>query len=73
MATSNILKLPVFSLRQFEESSVQEKAAISDKLHRGCQEHGFFCISAHSVPKDVIKSAVEVGRDFYALPQSVKE
>lgn len=41
--------------------------------HRACEQSGFFVITSHGVPQQVIDEAWKASRDFFDLPIEQKE
>ena len=71
MNTNQTLRLKTFNLKQFETNADYKNTAIHD-LKKCCREHGFFGLSGHGVPKDLIAEAIAVSKEFFALPKAVK-
>jgi len=63
--------IPVIDLAgSFETGSAREEAAAA--IHRACRETGFFYVSGHGVPGDLVEAQVEAARRFFALPEEAK-
>lgn len=46
---------------------------VAAQIHRAATQSGFFYISGHGIPTEVMDGAFDVSRDFFEQPVSVKE
>ncbi|MGX8009780.1 2-oxoglutarate and iron-dependent oxygenase domain-containing protein [Mesorhizobium sp. ORM8.1] len=63
--------LPQISLAKLADDAtrIEERT----RLCTACQEYGFFYLIEHGIPKERISQSIQSSRDFFALPDSVKE
>ncbi len=47
-------------------------SAVVDAVRAACEEIGFFCVTGHGVPDEVIDTLDERAREFFDLPDDVK-
>jgi isopenicillin N synthase-like dioxygenase len=64
---------PVFDLSRFEQASADERARLGDEVDSICRETGFLAISGHSIPPEKIAAAWNAAKNFFDLPQAVKD
>ncbi|BGP15049.1 hypothetical protein JCM10213_002806 [Rhodosporidiobolus nylandii] len=64
-------QLPVISLARMS-GSTEERKALAAEVAQACVDSGFFYISDHGVPQEVIDGAFEQGRQFFAQPAEKK-
>jgi len=64
--------IPVIDLGGFLNGSEADKAAVVSELAEACQSIGFFTISNHGVPQDVIDEAWGETRKFFDLDAEIK-
>ncbi|KAI3419812.1 Fe2OG dioxygenase domain-containing protein [Psidium guajava] len=60
------ITVPVISLSQPHRSLVRA-------VHEACHEWGFFLVTDHGIPPELIRRLQEAGGDFFRLPQEEKE
>mmetsp|Transcript_15157 Transcript_15157/g.24948 ORF Transcript_15157/g.24948 Transcript_15157/m.24948 type:complete len:362 (-) Transcript_15157:92-1177(-) len=66
--------IPVIDISNFwrPDSTQSDRAAVVSNVRKACQEIGFLIVSGHTVPSDVIRSALDAAHRFYDLPQEKK-
>ncbi|OJZ66970.1 hypothetical protein BRW64_06885 [Mycolicibacterium diernhoferi] len=57
---------PVVDLRD-------EPAMLRQRLGRGAHEVGFFHLTGHDVPEELVSRVLDASRRFFALPQAAKD
>ncbi|WP_353988662.1 isopenicillin N synthase family dioxygenase [Ruicaihuangia caeni] len=70
-STSSSLSLPVLDLSRLACGD-EEAAAFRDDLRRATHEVGFFYLTGHGVPQELIDRMISVGRKFFELPEADK-
>lgn len=67
--------LPVVDIAPYLDpnSTAAERAATANAVHCACLEYGFFYLVGHGVPEDVRQQMLQLGHDFFALPQAEKD
>ncbi|XP_010063357.2 flavonol synthase/flavanone 3-hydroxylase [Eucalyptus grandis] len=58
--------VPVISLSQPHHALIRE-------IHEACRDWGFFLVTDHGIPPELIGQLQEAGREFFRLPQEEKE
>lgn len=62
--------IPVLEWSRF--SSGQDRDGFVRDLHNACRDTGFFLISGHGIPQELIDKAFKAADAFFALPDAVK-
>lgn len=63
-----ITQVPTIDLRRFDT----DRRAFVAEVGQAYRTFGFCCFSNHGIPQQLIQSAYEDFRDFFALPEAVK-
>lgn len=63
--------LPQISLAKLAAHATQNEERA--RLRTACEEYGFFYLVEHGIPKERIAQAIQSSRQFFALPQAVKD
>ena len=66
--------LPVIDIAALvdAQSTAAARAAVADAMGRACREHGFFYISHHGVPQNLIDRLHALSQAFFAWPEEKK-
>lgn len=62
------MPVPTLSLRDFTYGSQAQRAAFSDALMTGLQDYGFFILTDHNVPTDLLDAAYAQSAQVFDLP-----
>lgn len=65
--------IPVIDLSQSFSSDLQDRKTVAWEVHKAARDTGFFYVSNHGVPEELLANQLECARRFFALPQSEKE
>ncbi|GAA6037832.1 hypothetical protein JCM8097_005061 [Rhodosporidiobolus ruineniae] len=65
-------ELPVISLARLTSPDIEERKALAAEVAQASVDAGFFYIADHGVPQEVIDTAFEQGRRFFAQPSEKK-
>jgi len=60
--------IPVVDLAEARSADLEKRKAVAWAIHRACRETGFFYVSNHGVPRELIAAQFEFGRRLFALP-----
>lgn len=60
--------VPVIDLGPALSGGSPDRAGAAREINRACRELGFFYISNHGVPSDLVDRHLEIARAFFALP-----
>ncbi|MGX9182113.1 isopenicillin N synthase family dioxygenase [Mesorhizobium sp. BHbdii] len=63
--------LPQISLAKLAAGTTRHEEG--ERLRTACEEYGFFYLVEHGIPKNEIAEAIRTSRQFFALPQSIKD
>lgn len=66
------MPVPTLSLRDFTHGSPDQRAAFSDALMAGLQDYGFFILTDHNVPTDLLDAAYAQSAQVFDLPDGDK-
>lgn len=66
------MPVPTLRLTDFTHGSEAERAAFSDALMAGLQDNGFFILTDHNVPTDLLDAAYAQSAEVFALPDDDK-
>lgn len=64
--------LPIIDLRTFTGANGDRRHAVATEIQRACEETGFFYLSGHGVPGEVIGEALAASAAFFDLPTAEK-
>lgn len=62
------MPVPTLSLRDFTHGSQDQRAAFSNALMAGLQDYGFFILTDHNVPTDLLDAAYAQSAQVFDLP-----
>lgn len=65
--------IPVVDLKQYTYGSAQEREDFVQTLGDAFQNVGFVGVINHGVPKNLIEDFYKAAKEFFALPESVKQ
>ncbi|WP_172328245.1 isopenicillin N synthase family oxygenase [Mangrovicoccus sp. HB161399] len=60
--------LPVIDVSGLASPDAATRKAVAGEIGRACVEHGFFYVSGHGIPEEVIQGGVGAARRFFAQP-----
>jgi isopenicillin N synthase-like dioxygenase len=64
--------LPIIDISAFFTDDEQLKRETALKLRKVCSEIGFFYLTGHGIPQDMVDEAHKQAREFFKLPLEVK-
>ncbi|KAJ3988345.1 Clavaminate synthase-like protein [Lentinula detonsa] len=64
--------IPIIDFTDASSSDPVRRMVLAEKIRDACINVGFFYITNHGVPEDIITDAVEAGKKFFAQPISSK-
>lgn len=64
--------IPVIDLGPSFTDDLAAKKAVAWEIHKTARDTGFFYISNHGVPQDVMDAQLDLAREFFALPMEDK-
>lgn len=64
--------LPIVDFSPFLEGSTAQRRTVADAIGSACAEHGFLYIRNHGVPEDIVASARDAQRAYFARPEDEK-
>ena len=67
-----IEKIPVINVSPLREGKLEEAKSVAMEIRKAAEEIGFFYISNHGIPKQLIKQAYNATKDFFNKPTSFK-
>ncbi|MHA6669792.1 isopenicillin N synthase family dioxygenase [Homoserinimonas sp. A447] len=65
------MRLPVLDLSRLDEGAM-EADAFRTELREATHEYGFFYLTGHGVPQELLDDAITTARDFFNLPVEEK-
>jgi len=66
-------EIPIIDVAPLLTGSLQQAQAVAAELGRACREVGFFYITGHGIPEDLIAAVFERSAAFFAGPAAVRE
>jgi len=64
--------IPVIDLSGSFSDRLGDRKAVAWEVHKACRDTGFFYISNHQVPQDLVDRQLACAREFFALPLDQK-
>src|SRR5689334_15726199 len=64
--------IPTINIASFFNGSTVDKYHVASKVRDACEEIGFFTITGHSVPLELINRTYSVAEQFFDLPLAAK-
>src|SRR5690554_6000196 len=61
------MRLPILDLSRLDQDAA-EAEAFRTELREATHEYGFFYLTGHGVPQELLDDAIATARDFFALP-----
>lgn len=49
------------------------KECLTAQLRKACEEYGFFQLTGHGIPEDLLEAALQKNEEFFNLPMEMKE
>ncbi|KAK9822807.1 hypothetical protein WJX81_000986 [Elliptochloris bilobata] len=73
--TRSFTSLPVIDVSALlePEQAPDARVAVAEQLHRACLETGFFYVRNHGIPESDCENVLQQARQWFALPESVKQ
>ena len=65
------MRLPILDLSRLNGDEA-ECGLFREELRRATHEYGFFYLTGHGIPDEVLSRIIAVGREFFALPEADK-
>ncbi|GAA5886997.1 hypothetical protein JCM16303_003084 [Sporobolomyces ruberrimus] len=65
-------QLPVIDLSRLSSDKFEDRKALAEEIQRASIDIGFFYISNHGIPQEVVDEAFEQGRKFFEQPTEKK-
>jgi isopenicillin N synthase-like dioxygenase len=67
MTSENEVKVPVIDL-----SAVESESSLVDQIANACSEYGFFQVTSHGIPSELVEKYTEQCKLYFALPHETK-
>src|SRR4051794_17061523 len=68
------LSLPIIDITPFLDlSQAAHKPVCAQQIRTACRDVGFFYLTGHGVPPELMKDVLDVSREFFALPEEEKQ
>lgn len=64
--------IPTIDLRPLRTGSERERRDVARQIDEACTDIGFFMVTGHGVPLDLIRTTRQSAIDFFALPEAEK-
>lgn len=68
----DMISLPIIDIAGLRSSNIRKRMAVARQIRSACTDKGFFYISNHGVPRDLIARAFAATEAFFALPDVEK-
>ncbi|HEX2594641.1 MAG TPA: 2-oxoglutarate and iron-dependent oxygenase domain-containing protein [Rhizomicrobium sp.] len=66
------MPLPVIDMSPLFGADAVSRSRVSAEIERACRDTGFFYVTGHGIPADLIAQLDRLGRAFFALPEDEK-
>jgi isopenicillin N synthase-like dioxygenase len=64
--------VPVIDFSRIYSPNLADRRAVAAEIRQACLKNGFFYIKSSGVSTDVVEAVLAAGRQFFALPETVK-
>ncbi|WP_027014773.1 isopenicillin N synthase family dioxygenase [Comamonas composti] len=66
--------LPIIDIQPLIQASASSRARqqVAEAIGQACREHGFFYITGHGVPEELVQRLDALSHQFFALPEAEK-
>ena len=64
--------IPTIDMTALRTGNAAAKREVARQIDEACRDTGFFLVTGHSVPADLITKARQLAIDFFALPDAEK-
>ena len=64
--------MPVIDLAPFFSGTDEGKRLVADQVKNACENIGFFVVTNHGVPDDLVSRMVALSRSYFDLPREEK-
>jgi isopenicillin N synthase-like dioxygenase len=64
--------LPVIDVSSLLTGGAPDTSAVADKIQAACRDRGFFYVTGHGVPADLLDQLADASAEFFALPLADK-
>jgi len=71
-ARVSVATLPIIDISGLSSAAIGDRKAVGAKLRAACLDKGFFYISHHGVPEDLVRDVFAESAAFFALPVEQK-
>jgi isopenicillin N synthase-like dioxygenase len=71
-ARVSVATLPIIDISGLSSAAIGDRKAVGAKLRAACLDKGFFYISHHGVPEDLVRDVFAESAAFFALPVDQK-
>jgi isopenicillin N synthase-like dioxygenase len=66
-------ELPVIDVAPLAgDGTAGERAAAAGRIRAACREYGFFYVTGHGIPEELLAELAAAGAEFFALPEADK-
>ncbi|KAF9046252.1 2OG-Fe(II) oxygenase [Panaeolus papilionaceus] len=69
---SNFHNVPIIDLKNLRSADPVERRKLADEIRNACIQVGFFYVSNHGIPEEVITRTIEGAKAFFELPSETK-
>ena len=70
MSEEFVDKIPVIQFGEFIHGTKADRITVAKKVGQACEQIGFFLLSGHDVPAEMIRDMSTVSREYFASPVS---
>ncbi|CAB4404017.1 Clavaminate synthase-like protein [Rhizophagus irregularis] len=67
-------KLPIIDVSPFttDSSDRAAKLEVAKQIHKACRDVGFFYLTGHNIPQEIMDKTLKLGYEFFHLPDEEK-
>ncbi|WP_260928917.1 isopenicillin N synthase family dioxygenase [Novosphingobium sp. 9] len=69
-AVVSLEEVPVIDFAPFLAGDAAARQVVADEIAHACEEIGFFYLTGHGVPQDVVDAIFSTAAEFFALPDA---
>src|SRR4051812_13591282 len=72
MALTDFSSIPVIDVSPLYDKDSSKGKNVGERIHRASVDVGFFYVSGHNVPQELMRAVLKAAKEFFAQPEAQK-